>query len=55
MTFGTTGGRLKTKTLNTKKVQGLAEDDEVDSVATESDLGHKDSCNGFTDSPLRCE
>ena len=28
-------GRLKTKTLNTKRLQGLAEDDEVASVASE--------------------
>ena len=28
-------GRLKTKTLKTKRLQGLAEDDEVASVATE--------------------
>ena len=31
-------------------LQGLAEDDEVASLATKSDIGHKDCCNGFTDS-----
>ena len=35
MAFGTTGVDFKTKTLNTKRLQGLAEDDEVASVASE--------------------
>ena len=35
MAFWDHWGRLKTKTLNTKGLHGLAEDDEAASVATE--------------------